>query len=316
MKTFRTDRSQFRSPIWSSTAGAVIHGFLYFFVVWNFWIAVVAPFQKRIDEMQLTLPPLASNVLSIWQFISDYSLLSIFILCVLTIADGSVLYALGCSERWPLARDIWSGLILASLAGIVTFSAFGLLYPYQLMLPLVDYEAARREEFERLRGEWILVSSDQAGSAIAVQPSNADVLQFEQTVESRKQVQVAKKSKGKETELPQVGREEQDVRRNIFSWKIADKVVKGSIDFTIDYLPKRIVFSAQSPIQLPGFGEKSSRIEAIYKLEGDRLTLCLLPPSVKGYHSFSENEQVMEFRTMGTKNRLMIFQRRSNPSKR
>ena len=158
-----TNRSLLRSPIWSSTAGAVIHGLLYFFVVSNFWTAVVAPCQKRIDEMQLTLPPLANSTLSIWQFVTDHSLLSFLILCVLILADGSVLYALGRSERWPVAREFWSGLILAILVGFVTFSAFALLYPYELMRPQGNYYEAQSEEFERLRGEWTLVSSEQEG---------------------------------------------------------------------------------------------------------------------------------------------------------
>jgi len=113
-----------------------------------------------------------------------------------------VLYALGCTERWPVAREVWSGMILAMLVGFVTFSAFALLYPYQLMLSPINYEEAQREEFERLRGEWTLVSSEQAGSTISVQPSNADILRFEQTIEIRKESQAGKKSKSKRDDLP------------------------------------------------------------------------------------------------------------------
>lgn len=311
-----TNHSLIRSPIWSSTAGAVIHGLLYFFVVSNFWIAVVAPFQKRIDDMQLTLPHLANSTLSIWQFVTDHSLLSFLSLCVLILADGSVLYALGCTERWPVAREVWSGMILAMLVGFVTFSAFALLYPFQLMLSPIIYEEAQREEFERLRGEWTLVSSEQAGSTISVQPSNADILRFEQTIEIRKESQAGKKSKSKRDDLPRVGRKDQEVRRNNFSWKMPGNVVEGSFNFTIDRLPKQIQFSAGASVQLPGFGQKSSQIAAIYKLERDRLTLCLFPPNDKGYSSLYDSEQSMEFNTKDTKNKVMIFQRRSNPLQR
>jgi len=311
-----TNHSLPRSPIWSSIAGAVIHGLLYFFVVSNFWIAVVAPCQKRIDEMQLTLPPLANSTLSIWQFVTDHSLLSLLILCVLILADGSVLYALGRSERWPVARELWSGMILAILVGFVTFSAFALLYPYELMRPTGNYNEAQREEFERLRGEWILVSSEQAGSTISIQPSDADTLRFEQIIEMQKESQAGKKSKSRKDDLPQVGRKDQEVRRNIFSWKMPSNVLDGSFNVTIDRLPKQIYFNARSAVQVPGFEAKSSQIVAIYKLEGDRLTLCLSPPNDKGQSSFYESEQSMVFSTKDTKNKLMIFQRRSNPQQR
>jgi hypothetical protein len=93
-------------------------------------------------------------------------------------------------------------------------------------------------------------------------------------------------------------------------------VVEGSFNFTIDRLPKQIQFSAGASVQLPGFGQKSSQIAAIYKLERDRLVLCLFPPNDKGYSSLYDSEQLMEFNTKDTKNKVMIFQRRSNPLQR
>jgi len=261
------------------------------------------------NDMQLKLPPLANSTLSIWQFVADHSLLSFLILCVLILADGSVLYALGRSERWPVAREVWSGMIVAILVSFVTFSAFALLYPYELMRPPANYDEAYREEYERLRGEWTLVSSEQAGTTILVRPSDADILRFEQTIEIRKESQAVKKIKSKRDDLPQVGRKDQEVRRNIFSWKMPGKVVEGSFSCTLWYLPKQIEFRAPSV-------QNSFQYLAIYKLEGDRLTLCLFPPNDKGYSSFFDHEQSLAFSTKDTKNKLMVFQRRSNPPQR
>ena len=284
--TVSTNHSLFRSPFLSSTAGAVVHGLLYFFVLSSCSIAVVAPHQQWVDDYQVKLPPVTSIALSIWQSITDHPFLSFLVLCILVLADGSVLYVLGCSKRWPVAREIWSGVILAILAGFVTFSAFALLYPYELMRPPSNYDEsyaeALREEFDRLRGEWTLVKAEQAGTTISVQPVNGEILRFEQ-----------------------------GVPRNIFSWKMTGNVVEGSFGFSLDSLPKTIRFGRfrreGASVQFPGFGEEEDMIDAIYKIEGDRLTLCLFPWA---------SDRSGEFVTKGTEKRLMVFERRSKPLQR
>ena len=132
----------------------------------------------------------------------------------------------------------------------------------------------------------------------------------------QKESQAGNKSKSRNDDSPQVSRKDQEVRRNIFSWKMPSDALEGSFNVTIDRLPKQIYFNARSAVQVPGFEAKSSQIVTIYKLEGDRLTLCLFPPNDNGQSSFYESEQSMVFSTKDTKNKLMIFQRRSNPQQR
>jgi uncharacterized protein (TIGR03067 family) len=225
--------------------------------------------------MELKLPSVTNNVLSVWLSITKPTWLFLLILLLVMIAHGSVLYVLGRSEIWRMAREVWSGMILALLIGFFIYSAACLIPPYQSLLSSIMGENVDRQEFQRLEGDWIAVHAELDGATTTFEPSTADILRFERV---------------------KLGGDRRARFDHRFSWKTAERIIEGSVRRSSSNKPKQLHFvswfsAADSP-------------RAIYKLEGDRLTLCLFPPNTWA------NDWSSEFVTKGTKNKLVVFEKR------
>ena len=264
------------SPLGAAITCALLHGLL-FAATLLFWrMELVGKYIATTDLLEFSLPPATKNVLSVWLRITDPIWLFLLILCLVIIAHGSVLYFLGRSEIWRMAREVWSGMILALLIGFFIYSAACMVPPYQFLLSSIMGENVDRQEFQRLEGEWISVHAELDGATATFEPSTADILRFERV-----------KLGG-------------DLRAHFdqrFSWKTAGRIIEGSVRRSSSSKPKQLHFvswfsAADSP-------------RAIYKLEGDRLTLCLFPPNTWA------NDWSAEFVTKGTKNKLMVFEKRN-----
>ena len=147
------------SPLGAAITCALLHGLL-FAATLLFWrMELVEKYIARTQAMELKLPSVTNNVLSVWLRITDPLWLFLLILCLVIIAHGSVLYVLDRSEIWRMAREVWSGMILSLLIGFFIYSAACMVPPYQYLLSSIMGENVDRQEFQRLEGEWISVPS-------------------------------------------------------------------------------------------------------------------------------------------------------------
>lgn len=263
------------SPLGAAITCALLHGLL-FAATLLFWrMELVEKYIARTQAMELKLPSVTNNVLSVWLRITDPLWLFLLILCLVIIAHGSVLYVLDRSEIWRMAREAWSGMILSLLIGFFIYSAACMVPPYQYLLSSIMGENVDRQEFQRLEGEWISVHAELDGATTTIEPSTATILRFERV---------------------QLGGDRRARFDHRFSWNTAGRIIEGTVLRSSQNYPKQLHFlSWFSPADSP---------RAIYKLEGDRLTLCLFPPNTWA------NDWSSEFVTKGTKNKLMVFEKR------
>jgi len=263
------------SPLGAAITCALLHGLL-FAATLLFWrMELVGKYIATTDLLGFVLPPVTNNVLSVWLRITDPTWLFFLILCLVIIAHGGVLYVLGRSEIWRIAREVWSGMILALLIGFFIYSAACMVRPYQILLSMTMQNDFDSQEFQRLEGQWISVRVELDGAPTTFEPSTADILRFERV---------------------KLGGDLRARFDHRFSWKTAGSIIEGTVLRSSLNNPKRLHFlNPFSPADSPG---------AIYKLEGDRLTLCLFPPNTLA------NDWSTEFVTKGTKNKLMVFEKR------
>ena len=264
------------SPLGAAITCALLHGLL-FAATLLFWrMELVEEYITTTESFELKLPSVTNNVLSVWLRITKPTWLFLLILCLVIIAHGSVLYVLGRSEIWRTAREVWSGMILALLSGFFIYSAACMVPPYQFLLSSIMGENVDRQEFLGLEGEWISVHAEFDGATTTFEPSTADILRFERV---------------------KLGGDRQARFDHRFSWKTDGKIIEGSVSRSSSNKPKQLHFVSWFS------GADSHR--AIYKLEGDRLTLCLFPSNTWA------NDWSSEFVTKGTKNKLIVFEKRN-----
>lgn len=264
------------SPLGAAITCALLHGLL-FAATLLFWrMELVEEYITTTEAFELKLPSVTNNVLSVWLRITKPTWLFLLILCLVIIVHGSVLYVLGRSEIWRIAREVWSGMILALLSGFFIYSAACMVPPYQFLLSSIMGENVDRQEFLGLEGEWISVHAEFDGATTTFEPSTADILRFERV---------------------KLGGDRQTRFDHRFSWKTAGRIIEGSVSRSSSNKPKQLHFVSWFS------GADSHR--AIYKLEGDRLTLCLFPSNTWA------NDWSSEFVTKGTKNKLIVFEKRN-----
>ena len=264
------------SPLRAAITCALLHGLL-FAATLLFWrMELVEEYITTTEAFELKLPSVTNNVLSVWLRITKPTWLFLLILCLVIIAHGSVLYVLGRSEIWRTAREVWSGMILALLIGFFIYSAACMVPPYQFLLSSIMGENVDRQEFLGLEGEWISVHAEFDGATTTFGPSTADILRFERV---------------------KLSGDRQARFDHRFSWKTDGKIIEGSVSRSSSNKPKQLHFVSWFS------GADSHR--AIYKLEGDRLTLCLFPSNTWA------NDWSSEFVTKGTKNKLIVFEKRN-----
>jgi uncharacterized protein (TIGR03067 family) len=264
------------SPLGTSFACACMHGLL-FAATLLFWrVELVEKYIATTQSVELKMPPVTNTLLHTWLSItgSVWQFLVMFLVAI--IMHGSVLYFLGRSETWRIAREIWSGLILALLMSFLVYSSACMVLPYTFLLSAIMGENVDRKEFQRLQGEWISVNTELDGVTTKMEPSMADKLRFERV---------------------QVGSDREASFDHRFSWKTDGKIIEGSVHRSLKNNPKQLYFHSWFS---PGDCHR-----AIYKLEGDRLTLCLFPSNTLA------NDWSVEFATKGTRNKLIVFEKQN-----
>lgn len=78
-----------------------------------FLVSIVDGPLHRFDDFQMKLPWLTETVFQCALLIHDYLPVVIGVLAVFFIADAAILHALSRTEGRRIARELWSGLIIA-----------------------------------------------------------------------------------------------------------------------------------------------------------------------------------------------------------
>ena len=216
----------------------------------------------------LKMPLFTERVLTIWQPLINRPALAILAILVLIIVNAIVLFALGRSTYKRIAREIWSGNVVAIPLAFVLLSGVAMIHPYQKMysaLMTTDWvhEQAKSEEGQRLQGAWKLVRLEREGEIQAVGQDSVEILRVD--------------AEG-------------------YRWRKAKREETGTLQLDLSSIPKRMQLYSTSHADLGVFRN------AIYKIENAQLTLCLPQANPFG------DDLLIQFETRGTKNELWRFE--------
>ena len=229
----------------------------------------MSDYLSEIRSSGLILPAVTERALTIWQALIYRPILSISALLVLIIVDGIVLLVLGRSTRLRIVREFWSGMVVAIPIAFVLYSGVVMIMPYQIMYAALTktnwaHEQAKSQEGQLLCGSWKLIKFEQDGNVVAVGQDSKDGIQ---------------------------------ISAEGYRWRKAEHDETGTLQLDLRSVPKRLQFFSTSD---PDLGSVRN---AIYKVEGDQLTICL--PMADAY----VDDLPIQFETRGNKNELFVFKR-------
>jgi uncharacterized protein (TIGR03067 family) len=255
----------------AAVVAALIHGALWVaLALWFFIFADNAYTANALKTFNRRLPAVTQQVLDVGDAVRRYWALSVAGLVALLVVDGIVLRLLDRLSFLRVLRELWWGLMAVVPTAAFAWSAVVLMLPYLhltegLVRSSAAYERAEAVERHRLSGSWKLVSGERAGKAIPT----------EGLVGRRLTITIDR-----------------------FSWVKEGGETEGTCELGLYSRPPKITL-----FSLSGPEAGTRRYFGIYKLDGNRLTLCLPPPN-----TFSAYEP-SGFRTQGTENELWVWER-------
>jgi uncharacterized protein (TIGR03067 family) len=252
--------------------GALVHGALWLASYIFFWLslALVMPSFRQLDRQ---LPEAAEQVLTLDHFIVSQPALPIAGLIGLMGIDALVLYCLGKPSSYRIVRELWSGLMVGLPVAVLVYSTLALLDPCQRFAEALQKstdkrEAAERHERELLEGTWKLVGAERAGRKTPEDKVPAERLTIYKSTQ--------------------------------YKWNKPGEELTGLITLSSYRNPRGIAFSF--------FDHEIYRTRGgIYRIDGDRLLICLGRPQTDllGSAHYSPSE----FATKDTENELLTFER-------
>jgi uncharacterized protein (TIGR03067 family) len=224
---------------------------------------------RTFRDFNMKLPAATMTVLDVGRWVSTYWIPCLAIGAFLLILDVVVLRALDRPGAARILRELWAGLLLILPVVGLVYAAYALSLPSVKFMEGVTYSAdaynqAAQAERRRLDGRWKLVGLERDGTALPADKVPAERLTLE---------------------------------GNHFTWVLDAQESAGTYGLRLRRLPKEIDF-------MHGSGPAAGQYQVgLYKLEGDRLTLCLAPPDTFG------DDLPTDFTTRGTHNELEVWER-------
>jgi len=255
-----------RSPVPAALVTALVHTAVWgAFVGWLRWAA--PQFQQAFERMQMRLPWATEVLLQLSFWITDLFPLALAVGAVLLVVDVYLLIRLGRPERYAL-RELWSGLVIVPPVVMIVAASAATVLPFRTLTTAFSHDMAQRDaaianETNRLPGTWRIVRMERGG----------------------KEVPAADRD---HTQLT--------IRTNQFRWDGDDS--EAGIFHPIPHRRPVMVdlFHTAGP-------QQGKMQQAIYKLDGDRLTLCIAPFGATG------DELPADFATAGTKLMLYVLEK-------
>ena len=254
------------SPVPAALVTALVHVAVWgAFAGWLHWAG--SQFQQAFDRMQMRLPWATEIALKSYFWLTDLQPLVLAAAAVLLAADVYLLIRLGRSEH-SVVREVWSGLVIVPPVMMIVAASAATVLPFLTLTTAFSNDMAQRDaavakETTLLQGTWRVVRMERDG----------------------KEVPVADRD---HTQLT--------IRTNQFRWD-GDDGEAG----TFHPIPHR------RPVMVDLFhtaGPQQGKMQqAIYKLDADRLTICIAPFGATG------DELPADFATAGAKLVLYVLEK-------
>jgi uncharacterized protein (TIGR03067 family) len=257
------------SALPAALVGAFLHGLIWLGVFF-LYVSFVGTIERTYRDFAMTVPAVTEYVFAASRFIIAFGPFSFAVLMLFVPIDFVMLWALDRPGGLRVLREFWTTLALGLPAAALAFTAFALTLPSvkvteALMRTSASHDAAVRTEMTRLCGKWKQVGAENDGQAVAIDPGQPGVANL-------------------------------ILQGDRFTWEAIGEA-HGVFDLWLRRSPKQITFSYSNG---PHMGH--SRV-GLYKLEGDKLTICLAPINAFG------DDLPVDFATRGTRNEMTIWQR-------
>jgi len=229
----------------------------------------VAMIERTYGSLSMALPAASSHVFAASRFCLANAPLTACVLSLLMIVDALVLWALDRPGGLRVLREVWASLTLGLPFLALVFTVYAVSLPWVkvsegLLQSMRSRDKAVQAELGGLAGKWKLISVERDGN---VAPP-ADVVAGQLTLHGEQ-----------------------------LTWLRGEQEVGGLYSVALRRNPKQITFMYTE-------GPEAGRSQSgLYKLDGDKLTICLGPVDAVG------DDLPADFPTRGTHNEVTIWQR-------
>jgi uncharacterized protein (TIGR03067 family) len=254
-----------RSPVPAAIVTALIH-----VAVWGAfagWLHWAVQFRQAFEQMQMRLPWVTELTLNWSLWLTDLLPLTLAAGAALLVADVYLLIRLGRPEQHAL-RELWSGMMIVPPVLMIVVASAATVLPFMKLTTALTNGMAQRDvaiakETNLLQGTWRVVRMERDGKDVPA--ADRDHTQL-------------------------------TLRTNLFRWEGPDGEA-GSFYPIPHRRPMMLDLVHTSGLR------QGQLQQAIYKLEGDRLTLCVAPVGATG------DELPADFATAGTKLVLYVLEK-------
>jgi uncharacterized protein (TIGR03067 family) len=240
------------------------------------WAALLAGVLKTVplargafDQLQMKLPWLTEAVLA-WPIAAlDLGPLAVGVFILAVLADIALLAWLDRPGGRKILRELWSGQVVVVPVVLLALTTMAMVLPFAKLADAMARggfarNSVAQKEIDRLQGTWALVRAERDGKEVPAGQSDIRTL---------------------------------TVRQNQFTIEGLGEPLAGTFNVQPSRRPMGIdLFHTAGPQQ----GEEQ---QGIYRLAGDRLTICLAPVLAAG------DDLPNDFATAGTKWVLYVFER-------
>ncbi len=265
-----------------AVVSALVHAGCWLALLVLLWGPVAAWIRAADEGVMLLDPIILKIVLPFSTLVIHYPLGTLMCLVLFVVADFLVLRYL---DRSGMAREIWSGAVVWSAVYVLFLLAMSvILNSGQFAVDMgrfhaVVYEQQRLQNLEPLMGTWSLVGEEQRGESIA----KAELTSGELVIERHENFR-----------LRPGGADPQ-----YFRLTLGEKERHGQVSLWTRSATQWIEF-----VDTSGESVHWQQL-GIYRLDGNRLVLCLSPPGIGGA------DLPTDFSTKESDNVLYVFERRA-----
>jgi uncharacterized protein (TIGR03067 family) len=230
--------------------------------------AYVPPIAQIYSNFNMKVPVVAEWAIATGRWVVAGGNLALAVIVICAILDAVVLRTLD-HPSGRLKREVWSSLALGLPVVLLVYTAYVLTIPAAKLMEAMlraneAHDKASLAEEQCLEGTWKLIGVEREGKALAA------------------------------AEVPDVVLTLQGSR---FTWIRDGRESVGSYNPMLRTNPKQMSI-------MHAVGNNAGNYQvSVYKLEGDKLTMCIAPPNTFG------DDLPIDFTTRGTRNELLVWQR-------
>jgi uncharacterized protein (TIGR03067 family) len=248
--------------------GAFLHGLAW--IVMLFLCTIfVPPIVHTFQDFSMRVPTATEWTVAAARWLFSYSYVALAAVVVFVVFDAVVLRALDRPGTPRIVREVWSALALGLPVLALVYGAYTLTLPSAkliegMMRSGAAHSEAAQAELQRLAGTWKLIGLERDGVSLPA---------------------------------AKIPHEQLTLEGDHFTWAFEGHEMAGVCALQLRRKPTELSLRFSNG---PNTGMDQS---GLYKLEGDKLTLCLAEPG-----SFADDLPA-DFTTRGNRNELLVWQR-------